>query len=73
MPPDSCCKPNDCFVLFFLKAQGNTAAHQCFRFHFDDLGRYLIEKGADVGLINNEGYTVYDMFTHSNESGELSD
>ena len=45
----------------YIQKNGNTAAHQCFRFKYNKLGTYLIDKGADIHLRNREGVCVFDM------------
>jgi ankyrin repeat protein len=41
-------------------AQGQTALHYCFAYHYDELGAYLIEKGASDSITNYFGWTCYD-------------
>ena len=44
----------------FQNNVGNTALHYCFAYSFDDLGEYLIKKGADDSLKNGDGLTCYE-------------
>ena len=39
---------------------GNTCLHFAFEYNHADLGNYLIEKGADPGLVNAQGLTCYE-------------
>ena len=39
---------------------GNTCLHFAFEYNHPDLGNYLIEKGADPGLVNAQGLTCYE-------------
>jgi len=39
---------------------GQTCLHFAFGYGFDDLGRYLVSKGADENLTNAEGLTCYE-------------
>lgn len=39
---------------------GQTCLHFAFGYGFDDLGRYLVSKGADESLTNAEGLTCYE-------------
>ena len=34
--------------------------HYCFAYQYDDLGSYLISKGADDSLLNYFGWSCYD-------------
>ncbi|XXQ29774.1 Ankyrin repeat domain-containing protein [Plasmodiophora brassicae] len=45
--------------------QGNTAAHQAFRFHYHELGNYLLEKGASLAVVNAEGESVLKLSQQS--------
>ena len=41
--------------------QGNTCLHFCWAFGYGDtLGKYLISKGADSTVRNNESLTCYE-------------
>ena len=35
---------------------GNTALHYCSEYGYDELGEYLISKGANVEIINLKGF-----------------
>ena len=39
---------------------GQTALHFAFAYGYEDLGNYLISKGADDSLTNAEGLTCYE-------------
>ena len=39
--------------------RGHTCLHFCFAYKYNELGDYLIEKGADPGIINMYGRTCY--------------
>ncbi|KAJ1493071.1 ankyrin repeat-containing domain protein, partial [Baffinella frigidus] len=43
-----------------VNGQGNTVLHFCFTYGYGDLGDYLISKGANANLKNNNGLTCYD-------------
>ena len=40
--------------------RGNTALHYAFAYKFQELGDYLLAKGADDGIVNAEGLTCYE-------------
>ncbi|CAM9124000.1 unnamed protein product [Heterosigma akashiwo] len=40
--------------------RGNTALHFCFGSGHSELGEYLIDKGADDSVLNDEGLTCYE-------------
>ncbi len=40
--------------------QGQTPLHFCFAYHYDELGAYLISKGADDTMLNYFGWTCYE-------------
>ena len=42
---------------------GQTALHYAFAYGFEELGNYLISKGADDTLVNAEGLTCYEGLT----------
>ena len=42
--------------------QGQTPLHYCFAYKYDDLGAYLISKGADDSLMNFFGWVCYDGY-----------
>eukprot|EP00961_Rhodomonas_salina_P124165 1673296-Rhodomonas_salina.1 len=52
--------------------KGNTGLHFCFAYKYDELGRYLIEKGADDTIRNNRGKTCYEGLTKE-EIAEMND
>jgi ankyrin repeat protein len=39
---------------------GNTPLHFAFSFQYGDLGRYLVDKGADDSIVNALGQTCYE-------------
>lgn len=39
---------------------GQTALHFCFAYHFEELGQYLLSKGADDSILNADGLTCYE-------------
>ena len=39
---------------------GNTPLHFCFAYGFEDLGEYLMDKGADDSVTNSDGLTCYE-------------
>jgi hypothetical protein len=43
--------------------KGNTALHYLFAYKHRELGEYLIDKGADDTLTNNDGLTPYEGLT----------
>ena len=43
--------------------KGNTALHFCFAYGYEDLGKFLIIKGADEYACNSEGLTCYEGLT----------
>jgi DNA repair exonuclease SbcCD ATPase subunit len=43
-----------------VNGQGNSVLHYCFTYGYGDLGDYLISKGANAALKNNNGLTCYD-------------
>ena len=44
-----------------VQHRGNTPLHFCFQFGYgDSLGQYLISKGANVNIRNNDGFTCFD-------------
>ena len=41
--------------------KGNGPLHFAFGYGYDDLGEYLLSKGADASLINEAGHTCYEF------------
>jgi len=41
--------------------QGNTCLHYCFAYSYEELGQYLISKGADGTLANKDGLTSSEV------------
>ncbi len=41
--------------------RGNTRLHYCFACDYDELGKYLISKGADVTILNELGVTCREV------------
>ena len=39
---------------------GNSPLHFCFAYGFEDLGEYLMDKGADDSVMNSDGLTCYE-------------
>lgn len=64
---------NDTKILKFLLRRGadinatnyagNSVLHFAFGYAYDDLGNYLISKGADPAILNKDGCTCYE-FNH---------
>lgn len=45
---------------YLLQNRGNTALHFCFAYGYgDSLGAYLISKGADTTVENDDGLVCY--------------
>ena len=42
-------------VFFFQQNGGNTALHYAFAFGFHQLGKFLVDNGADSTLVNDQG------------------
>lgn len=49
----------------FQNLVGNTALHYCFAYHNDELGKYLISRGANDGILNVDGLTCYEGLSHA--------
>ena len=43
-----------------VNSHGNTSLHYCFTYGYGDLGDYLISKGANATITNNNGLTCYE-------------
>ena len=41
--------------------KGNGPLHFAFGYGYDELGEYLLSKGADASLINEAGHTCYEF------------
>jgi|MDTB01.1.fsa_nt_gb ankyrin repeat protein len=41
--------------------RGNTAVHFCFKYKYEELGEYLISKGADDSITNADGLLCREM------------
>lgn len=39
---------------------GNSCLHYCFALGYDNIGKWLISKGADEFAVNKHGYTCYE-------------
>ena len=52
-----------CANINAVNDQSNSALHYSFAFEFNDIGRFLINEGADEYLLNNEGLTCYEGLT----------
>jgi len=48
---------------------GNTALHYAFSYGFEDLGHYLISKGANDTMTNAEGLTCYEGLSLADVNG----
>ena len=44
-----------------VNVQGETALHYCFKFNYQNIGEYLVSKGADDSITNVSGLTCYEM------------
>ena len=52
-----------------LNINGQTCLHYAFGYGFEDLGEYLISKGADNSLRNADGLTCYEGLNMTDVSG----
>jgi len=40
--------------------KGRTPMHHCIMYAFNELARYLLNKGANDGIVDMDGYTCYE-------------
>jgi hypothetical protein len=50
-------------ALFGRQLNGQTVLHYAFAYGFEELARYLMDKGADDSLKNGSGLTCYEGLT----------
>ena len=41
--------------------KGNSSLHFAFGYRYEDLGNYLLSKGANAELTNEDGHTCYEF------------
>ena len=51
--------------------RGQAALHYCFAYGYHALGEYLVSKGCDPTIRNNDGLTCYDGLGRRNSAGEI--
>eukprot|EP00466_Bigelowiella_natans_P003165 jgi/Bigna1/52930/estExt_Genewise1Plus.C_130129 len=51
--------------------EGQTPLHFLFNYHYEDLGSYLISKGADDSICNNFGFSPYEGLRPDNKDDAL--
>jgi len=52
--------------------EGQTPLHFLFNYHYEDLGSYLISKGADDSICNNFGFSPYEGLRPDNKDEALA-